>query len=37
MDESAPDEDSAELIREVLDIEREIADGLEKQLREIEA
>ena len=34
--ECAPDEDPAELIREVLDIEREIADGLEKLLGEIE-
>jgi type I restriction enzyme M protein len=37
MAESTPDEDPAELIREVLDIEHEIADGLEKLLREIEA
>jgi len=35
--ERVPDEDPAELIREVLAIEREIADGLEKLLREIEA
>jgi len=34
--EKAPDEDPAELIREVLAIEREIAEGLEKLLREIE-
>ena len=36
-DESTPDEKPAELIREVLGIEREIADGLAKLLREIEA
>ena len=35
--ESTPDKDLAELIREVLGIEREITDGLEKLLREIEA
>ena len=34
--EKPPDEDPAELIREVLTIEREITDGLEKLLREIE-
>ncbi len=34
--ESVPDEDPAELIREVLAIEREITDGLEKLLKEIE-
>ncbi|HQL63886.1 MAG TPA: DEAD/DEAH box helicase family protein [bacterium] len=34
--EKAPDENPAELIRETLAIEREIADGLEKLLREIE-
>ncbi len=33
--EKAPDEDPAQLIRETLAIEREIADGLEKLLREI--
>lgn len=35
--EEVPDEDPAELIREVLTIERDIAEGLEKLLREIEA
>ena len=35
--EKAPDEDPAELIRETLAIEREIAEGLEKLLREVEA
>jgi type I restriction enzyme M protein len=35
--ENVPDEDPAELIRDVLKIEREIADGLEKLLEEIEA
>ena len=35
--DSTPDEDPVELIRQVLGIEREIADGLEKLLREIEA
>ena len=35
--EKAPDEDPAELIRETLAIEREIADGLEKLLQEREA
>lgn len=35
--EKAPDEDPAALIREVLATEREIADGLEKLLEEIEA
>jgi len=35
--EEVPDEDPAELIREVLDIEREITEGLEKLLGEIEA
>jgi len=34
--EQAPDEDPAELIREVLAIEREITTGLEKLLKEIE-
>jgi type I restriction enzyme M protein len=34
--EKAPGEDPAELIRETLAIEREIADGLEKLLKEIE-
>jgi len=35
--EKPPDEDPAELIRETLSIEREIADGLEKLLKEAEA
>ena len=35
--ETVPDEDPAELIRETLAIEREIADGLEKLLKEIES
>ncbi|MBW1997695.1 MAG: hypothetical protein JRJ29_06990 [Deltaproteobacteria bacterium] len=35
--EKAPDDDPAELIRETLAIELEIADGLEKLLKEIEA
>ncbi|MGI9860451.1 class I SAM-dependent DNA methyltransferase [Moorella naiadis] len=35
--ENAPDEDPAQLIRETLAIEREIANGLEKLLREVEA
>ena len=35
--ENAPEEDPAELIREVLTIEREIVDGLEKLLKEVEA
>ncbi len=35
--EKAPDEDPTELIRETLAIEREIAEGLEKLLKEIEA
>lgn len=35
--EKAPDEDPAGLIRDVLEIEREIQAGLEKLLREIEA
>jgi hypothetical protein len=35
--EQAPDEDPAELVREVLAIEQEITDGLEKLLTEIEA
>jgi len=35
--EKAPDEDPAELIRETLSIERDIAEGLEKLLREVEA
>ena len=34
--ETVPDEDPAELIREVLAIEREIAAGLEKLLDEVE-
>jgi len=34
--EKAPDEDPAQLIRETLAIEREIAEGLEKLLREVE-
>lgn len=34
--EKVPDEDPAQLIRETLAIEREIADGLEKLLREVE-
>jgi len=34
--EEVPDEDPAELIREVLKVEREIADGLEKLLSEVE-
>jgi len=35
--QKAPDEDPAQLIREVLAIEREIAEGLERLLKEIEA
>jgi type I restriction enzyme M protein len=35
--EAAPDEDPAELIRETLKLEREIADGLEKLLRDVES
>jgi hypothetical protein len=35
--EQAPEEDPAELIREVLTLEREIVDGLEKLLKEVEA
>lgn len=35
--EKAPDDDPAQLIRETLAIEREIADGLEKLLQEVEA
>lgn len=35
--EKAPDEDPAELVRETLAIEREIAGGLEKLLQEVEA
>ncbi|MBW1931237.1 MAG: SAM-dependent DNA methyltransferase [Deltaproteobacteria bacterium] len=35
--EKAPDEDPAELIREVLAIERKITEGLEKLLKEIES
>ncbi len=35
--EKAPDEDPAQLIRETLEIEREIERGLEKLLKEIEA
>jgi len=35
--EKMPDEDPTELIRETLAIEREIADGLEKLLKEIES
>jgi type I restriction enzyme M protein len=34
--ERVPDEDPVELIKESLAIEREIADGLEKLLKEIE-
>ncbi len=34
--ETAPDEDPAELIRDVLQIEREIAGGLEKLLKDVE-
>ncbi len=34
--EKAPDDDPAQLIRETLAIEREIAEGLEKLLKEIE-
>jgi len=34
--EKAPDDDPAELIRETLAIEHEIAGGLEKLLKEIE-
>ena len=34
--EKAPDDDPAEIIRDVLQIEREIAKGLEKLLREVE-
>jgi len=37
MAEKAPEEDPAELIRETLKIEREIAEGLEKLLKEVEA
>lgn len=37
MAEKAPEEDPIQLIRETLAIEREIADGLEKLLKEIEA
>ena len=36
MSEPVPDEDPAELIREVLAIEREIMAGLEKLLVEVE-
>lgn len=35
--EPAPEEDPAELIREVLTIEREIVDGLEELLKEVAA
>jgi len=35
--EQAPEEDPAELIREVLILEREIVDGLERLLKEVEA
>jgi type I restriction enzyme M protein len=35
--ERPPEEDPAELIREVLALEREITEGLEKLLQEIEA
>lgn len=35
--ENAPDEDPAELIRETLTLKRDIAEGLEKLLKEIEA
>ena len=34
--EKPPDEDPAQLIRETLEIEREIADGLERLLKEVE-
>jgi hypothetical protein len=34
--EKAPDDDPAQLIRETLTIERDIAGGLEKLLREVE-
>jgi type I restriction enzyme M protein len=34
--EKPPDEDPAQLIRDTLAIEREIAEGLEKLLREVE-
>jgi type I restriction enzyme M protein len=34
--EKAPDDDPAELIRDVLQIERKIVDGLEKLLKEVE-
>jgi len=35
--EEVSDEDPVELIREVLDVERELVDDLEKLLKEIEA
>jgi hypothetical protein len=35
--QEAPTEDPAELIREVLEIEREITAGLEKLLQDVEA
>ena len=35
--EDLPDEDSADLIRDVLNIERKISDGLEKLLKDVEA
>jgi hypothetical protein len=35
--EQAPEEDPGERIREVLTLEREIMDGLEKLLKEVEA
>jgi type I restriction enzyme M protein len=35
--EKAPEEDPADLIRQTLDIEREITEGLEKLLKEVEA
>jgi hypothetical protein len=35
--EQAPEEHPSELIREVLSLEREIVEGLEKLLKEVEA
>ena len=35
--ELAPEEDPAELIREALSMEREIVEGLERLLKEVEA
>jgi hypothetical protein len=35
--EKPPDEDAAELIGKTLKLEREIADGLEKLLKEVES